>query len=119
MTEKQVALQAVDKLGDNLRLVDYEQLKIEHRGYADKVEERDEELTKLRAKCDSIFQVLAHLREKSASATLDIIKEQQAVREVELDFLEVGKSERKNIYENNVACKHAVSWCLLHKGMLL
>lgn len=89
VTEKQEALQAVDKLGDNLRLVDYEQLKIEYRGYADKVEERDEELTKLRQKCDSIFQVLAHLREKSASATLDIIKEQQALQEVEMEFVEV------------------------------
>lgn len=90
VTEKQEALQAVDKLGDNLRLVDYEQLKIENRGYADKVEERDEELTKLRAKCDSIFQVLAHLREKSASATLDILKEQQVLQGVEIEFMEVS-----------------------------
>lgn len=89
MTEKQEALHAADKLGDNLRLVDYEQLKIENRGYADKVEERDEELTKLRAKCDSIFQILAHLREKSAAATLDTISEEQALREVELEYMEV------------------------------
>lgn len=89
VTEKQLALQEVDKLGDNLRLVDYEQLKIEHRGYADKVEERDEELTKLRIKCDGIFQVLAHLREKSAAATLDIIKEQQVLHAVGIESMEV------------------------------
>lgn len=99
VTEKQEALQAVDKLGDNLRLVDYEQLKIENRGYADKVEERDEELTKLRAKCDSIFQVLAHLREKSASATLDILKEQQVLQGVEIEFMEVS------IYLGNSSCR--------------
>lgn len=87
--EKQEALQAADKLGPNLRLIDYEQLKMENRGFADKVEERDEELTKLRFKCDSVFQVLAHLREKSASATLDIIKEQEILQAVGIEFIEV------------------------------
>lgn len=89
VTEKQKAIQAVEKLGEGLRLVDFEQLKIEYRGYADKLEEREDELTKLRAKCDSIFQMLAHLREKSAAATLDTIKEQQELRTVELEHIEV------------------------------
>lgn len=92
--EKQKALQAADKLGPNLRLIDYEQLRIENRGFADKVEDRDEELTKLRNKCDSVFQVLAHLREKSASATLDIIKEQEILQAVEIEFIEVGRCKK-------------------------
>lgn len=89
MTEKRDALQTADALGANLRLVDYEQLRVENRGFADKVEERDEELTKLRIKCDGIFQVLAHLREKSASATVDIIKEQEALQAIEIEYMEV------------------------------
>lgn len=87
--EKQAALQAVDKLGDNLRLVDYEQLSIENRGYEDKVEEREEELAKLRRKSDCIYQVLAHFREKSAAATLDIMAEQNVLHSVEIEFMEV------------------------------
>lgn len=89
VTEKQNKLQAVDRIGDNLRLVDYEQLKVENRGYSDKIEERDEELTKLRTNCDSIFQILAHLREKSASTTLDILEEQKALQYIEIEFMEV------------------------------
>lgn len=53
------------------------------------MEERDEELTKLRSKCDEVFQVLAHLREKSASATIDIMKEKEVLKDVEMEFVEV------------------------------
>lgn len=96
--EKQEAIQQVDTLGTNLRLVDYEQLKVENRGYADKLEERDDELTKLRLKCDEIFQILAHLREKSASAALDIINEQNVLQAIEIEFMEVIYTLQETIY---------------------
>lgn len=89
MAEKQTAIQQVDILGVNLRLVDYEQLKVEYRGYADKVEDREDELTRLRKKCDGIFQTLAHLREKSASAAVNIINEYNVQRSFEMEYMEV------------------------------
>lgn len=72
-----------------MRIIDFEQLKAENQSYADKIEERDEELTRLRAKCENSTQILAHLREKSASATLDMIDQQARMQEVEIECMEV------------------------------
>lgn len=102
VTEKQLAIQNVETLGPSLRIVDFEQLKVENRGFADKLEEREDELSKLRTKCDNIFQVLAHLREKSAAATLDIIEEQGALREIEIEFMEVSYCKIK--YHRSYIC---------------
>lgn len=90
VNEKQAKLQDLDKLGDNLRIIDYEQLKVENRSHADKIEERDEELTRLRRKCESSSQILAHMREKSASATLDLIENTKRLEEVEIECMEVS-----------------------------
>ncbi|XP_022920989.2 cilia- and flagella-associated protein 184-like [Onthophagus taurus] len=68
------AIQIMDKIGESHTLMDYEQLKMENQNYADKIEERDEELAKLREKCSGAIQILAHLREKSAAMDLDIIE---------------------------------------------
>lgn len=88
--EKQDALQRLDKLGEGMRIMDFEQLKAENQSYADKIEERDEELTRLREKCQTSTQILAHLREKSASATLDLIEQQARMEEVEIECMEVS-----------------------------
>lgn len=42
------------------------------RSYADKIEEREEELTRLRFKCQNTIQILAHIREKSSAMDADI-----------------------------------------------
>lgn len=89
VAEKQAALQALDKLGKNLRIIDYEQLKMENQSHADKIEERDEELTRLRFKCEKSIQILAHLREKSACTTIEIMDNNGRLREVEIECMEV------------------------------
>ncbi|KAJ8916720.1 hypothetical protein NQ315_013924 [Exocentrus adspersus] len=72
VAEKQSAITQLDKIGEDLYLMDYEQLKVENRSYMDKMEEKDEELSRLRNKCQKTIQILAHMREKSAALESDI-----------------------------------------------
>ena len=53
-----------EELADGLHLIDFEQLKIENQTYNEKIEERNEELLKLRKKITNTVQVLTHLKEK-------------------------------------------------------
>lgn len=89
VTEKKTALHALDCIGDNLHLIDFEQLKIENQSHTDKIEERDEELVKLRRKCSGAMQCLAHVREKSAALQLDIQQLMDRFDEVEMECNDV------------------------------
>lgn len=53
-----------EQLGDGLALIDFEQLKIENSTLVEKIEDRNEELSKLRKKTTAAVQVLTHVREK-------------------------------------------------------
>lgn len=56
-----------------------------YRSYADKLEEKDEELTRLRFKCQNTIQILAHIREKSSAldADIDDLKDDRHSAEIE------------------------------------
>ncbi|XP_043918747.1 coiled-coil domain-containing protein 96 [Protopterus annectens] len=58
------SLKAKEELAEGLHLIDFEQLKIENQTYNEKIEERNEELLKLRKKITTTVQVLTHLKEK-------------------------------------------------------
>ena len=47
-----------------LHLIDFEQLKIENQTLNEKIEERNEELHKLRKKTITTVQIVTHMREK-------------------------------------------------------
>merc|ERR1719215_1861242 len=53
-----------DELADNLHVIDFEQLKIENQTLNGKIEERSEELHKLRKKTVVTVQIITHMREK-------------------------------------------------------
>ena len=53
-----------EELAEGLHLIDFEQLKIENQTYNEKIEERNDELLKLRKKINTTVQVLTHLKEK-------------------------------------------------------
>ncbi|RXM36285.1 Coiled-coil domain-containing protein 96 [Acipenser ruthenus] len=57
-------LKEKEELAEGLHLIDFEQLKIENQTYNEKIEERNEELLKLRKKITSTVQVLTHVKEK-------------------------------------------------------
>ena len=54
----------VAQLADGLHLIDFEQLKIENLTLNEKIEERTEELLKLKKKTTQTVQVLTHVKEK-------------------------------------------------------
>jgi chromosome segregation ATPase len=62
---KEAQLQSLETYGQNLNLINYEQLRKENQSYADKIEERDEELQQLQNKATSAIQIIAHMKEKS------------------------------------------------------
>lgn len=47
-----------------LEMIDFEQLKIENQTYNEKIEERNEELLKLRKKINNTVQISSHVKEK-------------------------------------------------------
>ncbi|KAF0694885.1 Aste57867_14260 [Aphanomyces stellatus] len=57
-------LHAKEQLAEGLHLIDFEQLKIENQTLNEKIEERNEELHKLRKKTTTTVQVLTHIKEK-------------------------------------------------------
>ncbi|XP_061443391.1 coiled-coil domain-containing protein 96 [Rhineura floridana] len=60
----EVSLKAQEELAEGLHLIDFEQLKIENQTYNEKIEERNEELLKLRRKITNTVQVLTQVKEK-------------------------------------------------------
>ncbi|CAG9763065.1 unnamed protein product [Ceutorhynchus assimilis] len=81
--EKIEKITKLDTLENNLLLADYEQLKVENRSHADKLEERDEELARLRTKCTNTIQILAHVREKSFALEADLQEERESFSDVD------------------------------------
>ena len=55
---------AQDQLAEGLHMIDFEQLKINNVDLNEKIEERNEEITKLKKKNMATVQVLTHLKEK-------------------------------------------------------
>ncbi|XP_070603074.1 cilia- and flagella-associated protein 184 [Erythrolamprus reginae] len=60
----EASLKAQEELAEGLHLIDFEQLKIENQTYNEKIEERNEELHKLRRKVTNTVQVLSQVKEK-------------------------------------------------------
>uniref|UniRef100_UPI00109F65AC coiled-coil domain-containing protein 96 n=1 Tax=Podarcis muralis TaxID=64176 RepID=UPI00109F65AC len=58
------SLKAMEELAEGLHLIDFEQLKIENQTYNEKIEERNEELMKLRKKITNTVQILTQVKEK-------------------------------------------------------
>ena len=68
-----------EQLAEGLHMIDFEQLKINNVDLNEKIEERNEDILKLRKKVTSTVQVLTHVKEK-------------------LQFLQVSKINRASVY---------------------
>ena len=64
LRKKEQELKAKEELGEGLHMIDFEQLKIENQTYNEKIEERNEELMKLKKKINNTVQILTHVKEK-------------------------------------------------------
>jgi hypothetical protein len=105
-------LHAKEQLAEGLHLIDFEQLKIENQTLNEKIEERNEELGKLRKKTTTTVQVLTHIKEKLQFILVEnqtLKKELSELDEVltkNRDMLTKKKKEREGIRSIQQKVKH-------------
>ena len=94
-----------------LHLIDFEQLKIENQTLNEKIEERNEELHKLRKKNTANVQVLTHFKEKLqfVAAENDVVRAELATLDEELgserDRVAKAKTERESLKADNAGLR--------------
>ncbi len=69
-----------DELAEGLHLIDFEQLKIENQSLNEKIEDRNEDLHKLKKKHTTTVQIIKHTQEK-----LEHLKAENEKLRVELE----------------------------------
>ncbi|KAJ3080006.1 Coiled-coil domain-containing protein 96 [Quaeritorhiza haematococci] len=101
-------LRQKEELADGLHLIDFEQLKIENQTYNEKIEERNEELLKLRKKITNIVQVLTHVKEKLQFVQTENVDLQTQLHSLDTevstqrDSLPAAKQERDRLRAENL-----------------
>ncbi|KAM4854921.1 cilia- and flagella-associated protein 184 [Thomomys bottae] len=101
-------MRAQEDLSEGLLLIDFEQLKIENQTFNEKVEERNEELLKLRNKVTSNVQTITHVKEKLHYIDMEnACKKTQLMRiesqvSVGRDILTKTKQARDSLRADNI-----------------
>ncbi|XP_038639519.1 coiled-coil domain-containing protein 96 [Scyliorhinus canicula] len=85
-------LKAKEELAGGLNLIDYEQLKIENQSYSEKIEERNEEVTKMRKKVAVTIGVMTHIKEK-----LEYVEAENMEKKTQLMDLEAVVAQKREI----------------------
>ncbi|XP_078388031.1 cilia- and flagella-associated protein 184 [Cetorhinus maximus] len=85
-------LKAKEELAGGLNLIDYEQLKIENQSYSEKIEERNEEVTKMRKKVAVTIGVMTHIKEK-----LEYVEVENVEKKTQLMDLEAVVAQKREI----------------------
>ncbi|KAM6949034.1 cilia- and flagella-associated protein 184 [Aplochiton taeniatus] len=88
----EASLRAKEELAEGLHLIDFEQLKIENQTYNEKIEERNEELLKLRKKITSTVQVLTHVKEK-----LQFVQNENQAKRAQLSEVEARVARKRDV----------------------
>lgn len=92
-------------------MIDFEQLKIENQTLSEKIEERNEELAKLKRKKTVTVQILTHIREKLRHVTNQNKVGREALVGVDRSIvnarsnLTVSKHDRDGVRDENVELK--------------
>eukprot|EP00794_Sanderia_malayensis_P008786 gene8786-9724_t len=92
LRKKEQQLKAKEELAEGLHLIDFEQLKIENQTYNEKIEERNEEILKLRKKITTTVQVLTHLKEK-----LQFVQGENCEQRTSLEQIESTVAQKRDI----------------------
>nr|XP_060630090.1 coiled-coil domain-containing protein 96 [Anolis sagrei ordinatus] len=85
-------LKAQEELAEGLHLIDFEQLKIENQTYNEKIEERNEELLKLRRKITHTVQIISQVKEK-----LQFVEAENQVQKSQLMAVEALVAQKREI----------------------
>ncbi|XP_036777272.2 coiled-coil domain-containing protein 96 [Manis pentadactyla] len=101
-------MRAQGDLTEGLPLIDFEQLKIENQTFNEKVEERNEELLKLRNKVTNNVQIITHVKEKLNFVDLENTCKKSQLLEIEAqvalgrDILTKTKQTRDSLRIDNI-----------------
>ncbi|XP_059131015.1 coiled-coil domain-containing protein 96 [Peromyscus eremicus] len=101
-------MKAQEDLAEGLLLIDFEQLKIENQTFNEKVEERNEELLKLRTKVTSNVQIITHVKEKLSFIDTENACKKAQLLEIEAqvalgrDLLTKTKQARDSLRTDNI-----------------
>ena len=104
-------LRAREQLAEGLHMIDFEQLKIENQTLNEKIEERNEELAKLKRKKTITVLVLTHIREKLRFVerqSEDLRKELEDIDDnlgSQRSFLNTYKHEKDAVRGDNMELK--------------
>jgi hypothetical protein len=104
-------VKAKEELEDGLHLIDFEQLKIENQTLNEKIEERNDELHKLRKKTTTTVQVLTHIKEKLTFVRTENQACREEVRRLDeqvtalRDALTRAKHQRERLRAENATLK--------------
>ncbi len=98
LANQEKVLKKREQLAEGLHLIDYEQLKIENQTLNEKIEERNEELTRLRGKIINHVIMLSHTREKFKYIETQNEKNEKEYAELieKLDETKTKLTEAKN-----------------------
>ena len=78
-------------------MIDFEQLRINNVDLNEKIEERNEEILKLKRKVTSTVQVLAHLKEKLQFVQTENSTKKTMLKEVDKELVKVTRMHYSNI----------------------
>lgn len=112
LKKREQQLKAKEELAEGLHLIDFEQLKIENQTYNEKIEERNEEILKLRRKITTTVQVLTHLKEKLQFVQGENGEQRSKLRDIDVtvaqrrDILTKNKQVRDGLRSDNSKLKH-------------
>lgn len=116
-------MRAQEDMTEGLLLIDFEQLKIENQTFNEKVEERNEELLKLRNKVNSNVQIITHVKEKLHFVDIENACKKSQLLETEVqvalrrDILTKTKQARDSLRMDNIKLNRRCG--LLGKELLL
>merc|ERR1719223_538798 len=94
-------LRKKDELAENLHVIDFEQLKIENQTLNEKIEERNEELHKLRKKTIVTVQIITHMREKVQFVQGEYCALKSELAQLELDLTAQRDTVTKTKHERD------------------
>lgn len=86
ITKMEQQLQQKEEMGEVLHVIDFDQLKIENQQYLEKIEERNNELLRLKLTTGKTFQVLNNLKKKLGNLTTqsDFLRKETEDRQLQL-----------------------------------
>ena len=116
-------LRESEELAGGIHLIDFEQLKIENQTYAEKIEERNEDLTKLRRKISSTVQILTHLKERIQFEQTENTRRQDHLQTVSAEVTHGRESlaqlkQRRDQVRSRTASQRATAGLLGHEALL-